>query len=214
MTNRLLLTIGLLLLLPAPALAGADDIAARGLRLQARGSYDRAVDYYSLALESGDLSRDNQVFVLNNRGRIHYRQDRPDQAVQDFSRAIELNPAFMLSYLARGTAWEMKGELDRAIRDYTRAIELRPGHAGAWYNRGRAWYLKEEYHKAIQDLSAAVERSPEFAGAYLVRGYARQMLDQPCQAKQDLEKARELDPLLDTAGLESDNEGGGSARSD
>lgn len=204
----------LLLLLPAQALAGTDDIAAWGLRLQARGSYERALEHYARALDSGELSVDNQVFVLNNRGRIHYRQERPDQAIQDFSRAIELSPTFMLSYLNRGTAWEMKGDLDRAIRDYTRAIELRTGHAGAWYNRGRALYLKEEYHEAVRDLSASVERSPEFAGAYLVRGYARQMLDQLCKARQDLKKARELDPQLEIAGLESDNGGGGSAQSE
>src|SRR5258708_4495571 len=40
------------------------------------------------------------------------------------NKAIEINPSFPLSYIARGNAWSDKNEYDKAIDDYTIAIAI------------------------------------------------------------------------------------------
>ena len=49
-----------------------------------------------------------------------------DRAIEDYSRAIELDPEYAPAYYNRGNAYSDKGEYDRAIEDLNRAIELDP----------------------------------------------------------------------------------------
>lgn len=71
---------------------------------------------------------DRGFTLLNN-------QDN-DQAIADFTKAIELDPKYAHAYLGRGNANILKAEHDRAIADYTKAIELDPKFADAYYYRG------------------------------------------------------------------------------
>jgi len=57
--------------------SGADDGNA-GLQALNAGDFDRAVALFTRALNSGDLSRDDQEFALANRGRA--RRMKPDDA--------------------------------------------------------------------------------------------------------------------------------------
>lgn len=52
-------------------------------------------------------------------------------AIRDYTRAIELEPAFDLAYLYRGQLYEETGQLDIARQDYETALELSPGLAEA-----------------------------------------------------------------------------------
>jgi len=53
--------------------------------------------------------------------------DREEDALADFSRAIELAPAGATAYLCRGLLYEGTGREEDAAADYSRAIELEPG---------------------------------------------------------------------------------------
>jgi len=52
--------------------------------------------------------------------------DREDDALADFSRAIELDSAAAAAYLCRGLVYEARGHEEDAAADYGRAIELEP----------------------------------------------------------------------------------------
>ena len=49
-----------------------------------------------------------------------------DAAIQDYDKAIELDPQYAKAYNNRGNARYDQGDLDAAIQDYTKAIELNP----------------------------------------------------------------------------------------
>jgi Flp pilus assembly protein TadD len=49
-----------------------------------------------------------------------------DEALTDFDRAIELNPADLLSIGKRGEVYQATGRYDDALTDFNRAIELNP----------------------------------------------------------------------------------------
>ena len=88
---------------------------------QMGGDYQRAIDYYTKAI---DL--DPQIAgVYVNRAAAYESIGDPDQALQDLDKAlaIESKPE---AYHNRGNIRFIKGDYDRAIQDYNKALELVP----------------------------------------------------------------------------------------
>ena len=67
-----------------------------------------------------------------------------DRAIDDWNKAIELDPKLAQAYNNRGAAYNGTGEHDLAIKDYTTAIKHQPDHGKAYSNRGIVrLYLQE-----------------------------------------------------------------------
>ena len=74
-------------------------------------------------------------------------------AVDDFTRAIELDPQYADAYFSRGVLyWRELRNAYRAVRDMTRVLELAPHRAEAWFNRAMAHQIRGDHDKAIADL--------------------------------------------------------------
>ena len=74
-------------------------------------------------------------------------------AVNDFSRAIELDPDYAEAYFSRGVLyWRELRNAYRAIRDMTRVLELAPQWAEALFNRAMAYQIRGDHDQAIADL--------------------------------------------------------------
>jgi tetratricopeptide (TPR) repeat protein len=74
-------------------------------------------------------------------------------AVNDFSRAIELDPEYAEAYFSRGVLyWRELRNAYRAIRDMTRVLELAPERAEALFNRAMAYQIRGDHEQAITDL--------------------------------------------------------------
>ncbi|MCY4605898.1 MAG: tetratricopeptide repeat protein [Gemmatimonadetes bacterium] len=130
-------------------------------------------------------------------------------AIENFTKAIELKPDYAEVYYDRGLAYHSlvyhsrayhsKGEYDHAILDYTKAIELKPDYAEAYHARGSAYGGQDENYRAIQDLTKAIELNPDAAEAYAVRGGNYNIQGEFDRAIQDSTKAIELNPDCDRA---------------
>jgi tetratricopeptide (TPR) repeat protein len=92
-----------------------------------------------------------EAFVLNNQGISWYEKEKFDLAIEDFTRAIELDRGYRNTYNNRGNAWYKKEEFDLAIKDYTRAIELDRGCKEAYHNRMLVYRKKGEDYLATKD---------------------------------------------------------------
>jgi tetratricopeptide (TPR) repeat protein len=93
-----------------------------------------------------------------------------EQAIEHFTQAIELDPAFSEAYVSRGVAYHSQGNYARAIADYDEAIRLRPDFAEAHYNRGLAYHHQGDLAQAIADFDEAI-RQPDDGDAYFSRGW-------------------------------------------
>ena len=80
--------------------------------------------------------------------------------MEDYSHALDLDPALPLTLAHRGAAYEKLGEHGRAIQDLDRAVALDPNLAIAYYVRGLAYGSKGEYDRASRDLNRAIELDP------------------------------------------------------
>ena len=115
-------------------------------------------------------------------------------AIEEFSGALNINPAYTLAYINRGIAYFFQKDYNKAIADYTQAIRLNPNHAQAYYNRGIAYRNNNDYDRAIVDYSQAIRLDPNYILAYYNRGIAYRNKSDYDRAIADYSQAIRLDP--------------------
>ena len=74
-----------------------------------------------------------------NRGLEYQESGEYRLAIQDYDKAIDLNPNFLDAYNNRGNTYFDLGEHRRAIEDFDRAIEIDPSDAVVYFNRGNTY---------------------------------------------------------------------------
>jgi tetratricopeptide (TPR) repeat protein len=107
-----------------------------------------------LGLALGGMARAQSASDYFYRGLEGSKKGHLDQAIADFTKALELNPRAECAY-NRGYAYSLKGQWDQAIADYTKALELNPRAAAAYRNRAKSFYYKKEYGRAWEDVQKA-----------------------------------------------------------
>ncbi len=100
-----------------------------------------------------DESRDAKFY--NNRGAVYGEKGQYDQAISDFTRAIEINPRYNKAYNNRGVVYRRKGQYDQAISDFNKAKEINPLDAEAYNNM--AWLFATAKAPGFRDGKRAVE---------------------------------------------------------
>lgn len=125
------------------------------------------------------------------------KQNRYDEAISEYTKAIELNPNSEAAYLDRGNDYVRKLQFDLAIADFNKAIELNPNDEAAYLARGIAYINKgfrdsAMYILAIADFGKAIALNPNDAVAYDNRGYAYALNSQYDLAVPDLNRAIQL----------------------
>ena len=92
-----------------------------------------------------------------NQGVEKYQAGNYQGAIDDWSKAIEINPQNATSYYNRGYAKYKLQEYQGAILDYTKAIEINPQYANAYLNRGVARELVNDLYGACRDWRKAAD---------------------------------------------------------
>lgn len=129
-----------------------------------------------------------------NQGNAYYKVGDYDQAIENFSQALRLNPKDAHAYLNRGNARsetaqhsaEPEQVYKAAIEDFTKALHLKPNYGEAFLSRGIVRYESAQYSKnpereylqAIYDFNQALRLSPQTAKAFVKRGIAHYKLAQ------------------------------------
>jgi tetratricopeptide (TPR) repeat protein len=138
--------------------------------------------------------------AVTRRGNVRIQAGEYALAIDDFNKALQLDPKSAEAYHGRGLAYSQLGELDRAIADLSEAIQLNPNDFRAFYNRGLMYSRKGDYDPALADLSEAIRLNPGYARAYLARSRVYVRTGDNAKAEADREKAFELDPALKKGG--------------
>ncbi len=105
-------------------------------------------------------------------GDVYFDEGSYDEAINEYTAAIELDPEMSMAYWGRGRAYHFgKGIYWRAVDDYSKSIELDAKYTKAHYYRGLANVAIEEYDRAISDFSRTVELEPGLSMAYNLRAW-------------------------------------------
>ena len=87
--------------------------------------------------------------------------DKPEKALKDFNRAIEIDPTRADGYVGRANTLNTLGRYEESLKDYDIAIEIDPKLANAYVNRGSAYSHLGQYKKAIADYEKGLELDPK-----------------------------------------------------
>ncbi len=129
-----------------------------------------------------------------NRGILYRRQQKYELALDDYNKAIKLNPNHANAYNNRGNLYYDLQKYDLALADYDKAIEINPNFAILYNNRGGVYYNQQKYELALSDINKAIDINPNYAEAYYNRGNIYYDLQKYELALSDINKAIELNP--------------------
>lgn len=118
----------------AIALAPKDMVAyrAKARLLQIQREFAQAERYYDAAEKRGPLNADDFV----NRGIVKAEQQRYDEGIADFNRALKMNPSYLHAYIQRGASeWEMR-RWDDALISFREANKLKADDPNAQWILG------------------------------------------------------------------------------
>jgi tetratricopeptide (TPR) repeat protein len=140
------------------------------------------------------LKRPEYAHAHYCRGNAYFKSGRHEEAVADYSRAIDLGARLPDVWINRGNAYRELGRLEEAIADYSTTIRLDPKYAQAWCSRGSVYGNQGQWQKCLNDSSRAVELDRKQVYAWRNRSIAHEALGQWQGVVDDCTKALDLDP--------------------
>ncbi len=101
-----------------------------------------------------------------------YEQGKMEDALNSFTKAIELKQHLASSYYNRGRTLSNMKQFVRALEDFNRAIEINPKVATYYNSRGIASLLSGKGQKIAQDdFNRAIELDPKYGAAIFNRAF-------------------------------------------
>ena len=122
------------------------------------------------------LAENKEAADLMQKGSAAMKDQKLDEAIGFFTKAIALDPSLDNAYVARGACLEATGKQEKALEDWdkgqqvrldaklkplTAAIQAKPGDAGAYRARALVYETYGRGKEAVADLQKAVEIAPD-----------------------------------------------------
>jgi len=124
------------------------------------------------ALREQAMNRQNRAATYVNRGVLRMRESQYEEALEDYSKALDLQPEMGAAYLNQGAAHIFRRDYDLALASLNRAIDLNSADLfAAHYNRAIAREHTGDVPGAYDDFVTALELNPgwELAERQLTR---------------------------------------------
>lgn len=122
----------------------------------------------SLSFEQDESMR------LFDQGLKNFLVGKSNEAIDNFTRAVKVEPDLAEAYLWRAKAWSRNGNIENAITDLSLAIKaLRISKINrAYYERAEAFSKLQRWDEAIADYSQAIKGSASWTYPLIGRGKA------------------------------------------
>ncbi|HKK88854.1 MAG TPA: tetratricopeptide repeat protein [Saprospiraceae bacterium] len=111
----------------------------------------------------------NSATAWSNRGQWRRDHEKYEPALQDYSRALQLEAEQGNIYNGRGKLYFDMGETEKALKDFNRGIQLVQDNAELWVNRGVAHASRGQFNLALKDLNRGLQENPDLPNGYLNR---------------------------------------------
>jgi predicted O-linked N-acetylglucosamine transferase (SPINDLY family) len=139
-------------------------------------------------------SHPQSLIVINVLGAALKDQGKLKDAIQAFSKVIQLKPDYIEAYYNRGVVLQELGQLSKAVDSYNKAIQLKPDYVQAYNNSGLALQELGQLDKALKSCEQAIQLKLDYAEAYNNYGYVLEELGQLDKAFNSYEQAIQLKP--------------------
>lgn len=127
----------------------ADIYVCRGEALAYLGQWREAETSINEALRRQPY----MAAAYNERGNVRRFQQDDENAIRDYTAAIQIEPTYYEAYYNRALAYEDQHRFAEAEADLTRTLELNSDILQAYEARGRVRASQRKFDQAIDDLT-------------------------------------------------------------
>ena len=138
----------------------------RGIALEYMGLHEKARKDFIKSLNWNHNNYKSQFFL----GYVTEIQGNEQQALIEYSKAVELNPKFDQALYRKALMKHHLKNWEDAFKDYEKVIAVNPNHANALLNRG---FVAEQFktpEEIIQLYTKAIKANPKDYRPYFNRG--------------------------------------------
>ena len=140
----------------------AEPHICRGLCQNKLGNYNAAIEDFTTALGLvGPQAKRFQAVCLFGRGESHLLTHNYQNAIDDLTAAIAIEPKNIIAYQIRAKAFLLAGQNDKALGDASSAIALGSTDCNMYLVRGHVYTLAGKHLKAETEYRKAVELNPK-----------------------------------------------------
>ncbi len=153
------------------------------------GIWKNGIELWTYVIDRGPAKA---FFAYNNRGVCYENIGRLDKAVDDYQKALALNPGDDQAYFNLGVIYQRAGAEDKAIEYYSDSLAINPKRAEAFHNRGVIYSQSGQPDKALHDFDRAIILNPDMDIAYYNRATLYLRINKRDLALPDFRKACDL----------------------
>lgn len=171
-------------------LAGAPKAAQNAMAFFKDAKWEESVKGFSEGI-SGDPTNPLLYFY---RGLSQENRGQPEEALDDYLKATELNPDFILPYSRSAKIFARQQNLEKAREFYSKALKLGDRDITTLFNYAVVLLNLGKSLEAKSALEELLELDPEYADAYYHLSILLIGQGESTRAKEHLQKFLKIDP--------------------
>jgi tetratricopeptide (TPR) repeat protein len=98
-------------------------------------------------------------------GSVFYNMNFIDEAIDNFSRAIDIDPNYIPAYIRLGKCFYAKNDHESAVETLEKAYVLKPEFPDVSNSLGVGYTLLQDYERAAELLQQAIRKNPDYEEA-------------------------------------------------
>jgi putative GTP pyrophosphokinase len=137
-----------------------DALLLNALYAHNKKQFNQAIEFYTNILDKKPVDAVASV-IYKHRGTAFVANSQYDNAINDFSEALKLDPASYKAAYCRGIAYSITGNHFRAIEDFSLSLDINPYQSFCYYRRGLSFFHIGDFTQALADCNSALLLEPE-----------------------------------------------------
>ncbi|KAK5150994.1 TOM (translocase of outer membrane) complex component [Oleoguttula sp. CCFEE 6159] len=139
------------------------------MRKRTGDGYTEAAQAFDSALELGDLG-EHEAFAYNMRGTFKYLRGENNEALEDLTKSVELQPSLTQSFIKRASMHLELGNREAAAKDFESAMEQNKDDPDIFYHRAQLHFILSEFAEAAKDYQKSIDLDKDFIFSHIQLG--------------------------------------------
>ncbi|MCL2602475.1 MAG: tetratricopeptide repeat protein [Treponema sp.] len=141
------------------ALENIDDLLLEALSAHNKNQFSKAIAIYTRILDMKPVDNVSSL-IYKHRGIAYFTRSLYEEAISDFSQALELDPKSYKAAYYKGIVCTVLKRYPQAIDAFNLSLTVNPYQAYCLYRRAQVYYHLEDYPQALGDCEAALALEP------------------------------------------------------